>query len=455
MGVHPQYSSQVLELSDMKIEVVSGGLGDGGDESLAGLFEATGETEKNTADIANSSLATSVAVGATAGVTMALLDAVLAFLPLGETLNAAFGNVFNLLKSIFMILGLLLRPLVDLYLPAMMALIFMLTPFIKIMNAFTKPLFALMMKAYGKFIEKWGPLLEKYMPMLSDIAGKLGEFAANLISWGAEFGEKVFEGDLGGAANMLFKAGADFVDFVIKAVSNAIPLIKSAMAGMWDNIKDIKVGGTSIETWVNGITEPLTKIWDFVTGLFEGEDNPVINFFSNAKDEAVSLLQNMTVAVIGILAGLFGYIATDFSPVLLKAFKQMGIMMKERMTSAIWEMAYEITKGVKEVVRSVTKAIIGIANAYNAVASITGAPRISTAGIKIASRDIRKDLGESMQQYNRRATSARAASNVAMKTTVNVMGDVSGEDLVKKIKTQIERYQGSILGQKGAMQGLS
>jgi len=430
----------------MIVEVVDGGLGGG--------TGAAGKSQEKTAENTGK---TAVLMGATAGATMKLLDIILKLVPLGDILESGFSGIGASLSVLAKVLGLIVRPLVDLFIPAVMGLVVLLMPFITLMNAVFRPLMMVMMVAFAKFNEKLMPLMAQYMPMLLEIASGVGEFAAGMLQWWFEFGEKLFTGDFGGALDMLINLGTSIMMGLIEGTLAAIPYIEDLVAGIWGNIKDIEIGGQSIEDWVSDILAPLQAMWDFITGMFSGEgDNPIINFFQNMKDAAAQIVSSLLVIVVAVLSSLMTTLTGKIFPEIKTALIALVELLKFKFIEVIYSLIATTARGLAEFIENVRDALISIANAYNEVASIVpGMQTIDTGAISAAASAATKPLYDIAYSAETTAgTAAARGGEVVSSITVNVNGDVSGEELVNKIKENLERYQGTMLDQNGISQGL-
>jgi len=426
-------------MAENVLKIVHEGLTNTGGGGAGGLPSG----DKPSVDGLGKAIAGGIAAGAVGGGILLIVDILLKIFPIFEILAQGMAGVGDTIGMVVKLLGMIVRPFLNLFIPIFLLFAYILMPWVKLMNLLLTPLLIIMMqfvKAIGPKFSSW---LETSMPLFISIA-----------QWMAELVEAVVSGDFGKIWELLFGAGETLVGYVLEAFVAAIPFIQGALSSIWDGIKDIKIGEFTIEEWVDKFKTTLQGAWEFVSGLFsseEGEENPLVAFIKDPIgwiiENGIPLIGEAMALLIDILIMGFTFFKDVFYDNLVAAVGLLLDMIKLEIDIFKEDVLIGFAEFFIKILRQAEDTINEIIDGYNDIAEIIGTTPITFTA------DFSGMIG-GLQDFSRSANDRKTEllqQKQEVTNNITVNGDISGEELINKIQTLIDQKSNELLGENGVL----
>lgn len=355
-----------------------------------------------------------------------------------EGINVGLENILSVIGTVGKLIGLLVRPFVDLFIPVFLLLAYILMPWVKIMNVLLTPVLILLMS-----------MIKEFLPDMMKNADETIALLQNIGTWIGELLSAVMKGDWSEVWDLIFGAGKELAGSVIEAILEAVPYISEALSSIWEGIKDIKIGDMTIENWAEDIKIKLQSAWDFISEVFggEGEDNPIISFFKDPiswiTGTGIPALSTVASILLEALSLVFEFFKDNFTENVMRAVEAILDVLKLTIDIFKEDVIIGFAEFFIKIFKMAQNAINDIISEYN-----------STVG-KIAGHKIDKvgfDQVSALQDVSRSASARKTELLESKKEIINnitIQGDVSGEEMERKIADVFERRSNELLGENG------
>ena len=361
-----------------------------------------------------------LAAGGVGAAILLMADIILKLFPVFEIIGGAMEDVNNSIGVLVKMMALILKPFINLFIPIFMLLAITLMPWVKLMNLLLTPVLIFFLS----FLKGMAPNMMASMDTIIKTLVNMGMWLAELVT-------AVMSGDWDKVWGLISGAAEEIWDGIIGGIEAAIPYIKTALEGIWDGIKDITIGDLTIEEWVEDIKTTLQGAWDFMTGLFsteEGEENPLLTFIKDPLNAVIAYVMDTFIPNAG-------KVFTAFSDLLVDIFDFLWNKLLQNTASSL-----------RELIGFVLQAAVAAAKIWNQVMKEAGGPTIDTSLLKTSAGAAMTVLGVHEAGF---ANKAANAQDRITKFEININGDVSGDNIEKKIQEAVEKADNARLGQLG------
>lgn len=399
-----------------------------------------------------------------------------------DGISSGFDTLLTFIGIVAKLLGLMVMPFVNLLIPLLIPLLYILTPFVKMLNMMLIPLMQAMMKFFapetltggsekksenqtdggtGEDIPDFENQTSRNILLINNIFNGLGEGLQTMI----DTSTKLFEGgfpNITQAVDMFVQSFINLFSAVIKILAFPLAAIMLMLAGVLTFVANAK--GTLIEQILNFgilIADMLEAVKNYLSSIVMD----FFAFFANFVGGLVSIINpewGKTIQEFILQIGIFSVNFMDF----ISKFLQLLVTLITSLTASILQMI----ETLKQIINSMIQEAINKVGDFisNAVKSLIGDGGEEGSSKSPSGDFIMKPNGQVLNfspydtimgfQNTSSGIGAMVGGNTnsSQQITINNVfnGDVVGDQGIKKILDDYERKTRNNLMSRGVGIGL-